>query len=178
QLTRHVFSASSCGICGKATVESVLQNFPPIAASEDDEELGWITPETLFGLPEQLRKQQMTFDATGGLHASALFDEHGVLLLLREDVGRHNALDKVLGNLILRGELGEMESKRRVLLVSGRISFELIQKALAARISLIAGISAPSSLAVSFAQSSGQTLVGFLRPEGMNVYAGAERITK
>jgi FdhD protein len=166
-LTRHVFTSSSCGICGKATIDSVFQNFPPLKSDLR------ISPQTLLALPNRLRAAQETFDKTGGLHASALFDAEGNLKLLREDVGRHNALDKVIGRSVLDGRvpLGD-----RILLVSGRISFELIQKALAAGIPLIAGISAPSSLAVEFAEKSGQTLVGFLRETGFNVYAGAERV--
>ena len=166
-LTRHVFTSSSCGVCGKATIESVFQEFPPI-----ESELS-LSPSRLLGLPDTLRQAQETFEKTGGLHASALFDNKGTLHLLREDVGRHNALDKVIGRSLLEGNLPLID---RVLLVSGRISFELIQKALAAGIPIIAGISAPSSLAVEFAEGSGQTLVGFLREKGFNLYTGAHRI--
>ena len=168
KLTRHVFTSSSCGVCGKATIESIFQEFSPVASSLR------ISTETLLSLPQRLREAQETFERTGGLHASALFDAEGKLEILREDVGRHNALDKVIGRSLLDGRLPLQD---RVLLVSGRISFELIQKALAAGIPLLAGISAPSSLAVDFATKSGQTLVGFLRERGFNVYAGAERVT-
>ncbi len=161
QLTRHVFTSSSCGICGKATIESVFQNFPPIENPIEME------PDVLLQLSEKLRAQQDTFDRTGGLHASALFSRAGELLLVREDVGRHNALDKVIGHSLMN----EIDLSRVVLLVSGRVSFELMQKALAARISFVAGISAPSSLAVSLAKESGQTLVGFLRAGGFNRYS-------
>jgi len=160
-LTRHVFTSSSCGVCGKATIESVFQHFPPV--------LGARLPSAdfLLSLPAKLREAQATFDRTGGLHASALFNREGNLLLLREDVGRHNALDKVIGHALQK----EIPLRDVVLLVSGRISFELMQKALAARIPVVAGISAPSSLAVSLARESGQVLVGFLRERGFNVYA-------
>ena len=167
-LTRHVFTSSSCGVCGKATIESIFQNFPAI---ESDLRIGH---DTLLSLPDRLRAAQETFEKTGGLHASALFDAVGDLKILREDVGRHNALDKVIGRAVLDGEV---PLRDRVLLVSGRISFELIQKALAAGIPIIAGISAPSSLAVEFAKESGQTLVGFLRETGFNVYSGGERVS-
>ena len=162
QLTRHVFSASSCGICGKATIESVFQQFAPIERGI------MLTSDFLLELPGKLRKQQETFDRTGGLHASALFSKDGELLFLREDVGRHNALDKVIGRA-LRDRINLSEV---VLLVSGRISFELMQKALAGGIPAVAGISAPSSLAVKLSRDSGQTLVGFLRERGFNVYSG------
>ena len=162
-LTRHVFSSSSCGICGKATIDAVFGSFPPIGSP------GKVTSSQLVSYPQKLRAAQETFDKTGGIHASALFDSEGQLALLREDVGRHNALDKVTGNALLDGTLPLSD---HTLLLSGRISFELMQKALAAGIPTVAGISAPSSLAVEFARASGQTLVGFLRGKTMNVYAG------
>jgi FdhD protein len=162
RLTRHVFTSSSCGVCGKATIESVFGNFPPVTRHELPD------PALLLSLSAKLRAAQETFDRTGGLHASALFDRAGNLLLLREDVGRHNALDKVIGHALRH----ELPMDELILLVSGRISFELMQKALAARIPVVAGISAPSSLAVKLAKESGQTLVGFLRERGFNVYAG------
>lgn len=167
RLSRHVFSSSSCGICGKATIEAALQQFPPIVEAPQ------VPAQVLLGLPAKLAAAQETFRRTGGLHACALFDVAGELLLLREDVGRHNALDKLIGHELLaqRLPLGS-----RVLLLSGRISFEMTQKALAAGIAIIAAISAPTSLAVEFAQANNQTLVGFLRGETMNVYTGAERL--
>jgi FdhD protein len=164
RLTRHVFTSSSCGVCGKATIESVFGNFPPVARRELPD------PALLLSLSAKLRSAQETFDRTGGLHASALFDRAGSLLLLREDVGRHNALDKVIGHALRH----ELPMDELILLVSGRISFELMQKALAARIPVVAGISAPSSLAVKLAKESGQILVGFLRERGFNVYAGGD----
>ena len=167
RLTRHVFSSSSCGICSKASLEAVRQQFPPI---EDDLE---IDSQILFQLPAVLASAQATFKRTGGLHACALFDAAGDLLVVREDVGRHNALDKVVGWALLAERL---PLRRHILLLSGRASFEMMQKALAAGIPIVAAISAPSSLAVEFARESGQTLVGFLRGERMNVYAGPERL--
>ncbi len=167
RLTRHVFASSSCGLCGKATIESVHRQFPPVSA-----ELR-IAPEVLLQLPAKLSAQQATFDQTGGLHAAALFTASGELLVLREDVGRHNAVDKVLGWAFLNGQFPLAD---HILLVSGRASFEIMQKALAARVPVVAAVSAPSSLAVEFAQQSGQTLVGFLRGEGMNIYAGDARL--
>ncbi len=169
KLSRHVFSSSSCGICGKATIEAALQQFPPIREAVS------VRPEILFGLPGKLRAAQETFQRTGGLHACALFDAAGELLLLREDVGRHNALDKLIGHELLarRLPLGE-----NILLLSGRVSFEMTQKALAAGIAIIAAISAPTSLAVDFARANKQTLIGFLRGETMNVYAGGKRLAQ
>ncbi|HEX4665169.1 MAG TPA: formate dehydrogenase accessory sulfurtransferase FdhD [Chthoniobacterales bacterium] len=168
KLSRHVFSSSSCGICGKATIEAALQQFRPIESALKFE------GRVLLELPGKLAAAQETFQRTGGLHACALFDSKGELLLLREDVGRHNALDKLIGHELLakRLPLGD-----RILLLSGRVSFEMTQKALAAGIAIVAAISAPSSLAVEFARAHHQTLVGFLRGETMNIYAGAERLS-
>lgn len=166
-LTRHVFSASSCGLCGKTSIESVFQQFPSVKGD-------WqVEPKLIASLPDKLRAAQETFSKTGGLHASGLFDLEGRLIVLREDVGRHNALDKILGYALQRGLL---PLDRHILLVSGRVSFEIIQKALAAGIPLLAAISAPSSLAVDFAHEAGQTLVGFLRGETMNVYTHPQRV--
>jgi len=163
-LTRHVFTSSSCGVCGKATIDSVMGQFPPVERSWE------ASPGLLLSLPDKLRAAQKTFDRTGGLHASALFTQDGDLRLLREDVGRHNALDKVIGHSLLH----RIPLDESILLVSGRISFELMQKSLAARIPVVAGISAPSSLAVRVARESGQTLVGFLRERGFNRYHAME----
>ena len=168
KLSRHVFTSSSCGICGKATIESVFQTFPPLSTDSME-----ISAATLLSLPTELNKHQKSFHQTGGLHASALFSTNGELQIIREDVGRHNALDKVVGHALLEQSTPLSD---RVLLLSGRISFELMQKALAAGIPIVAGISAPSSLAIKFAQESGQTLVGFLRSGSFNVYAGEMRI--
>lgn len=169
KMTRHVFTSSSCGICSKATIQAVQQQFPAI---HDDCE---IDPAVLIGLPQTLGLAQETFKRTGGLHACALFDLTGKLIVMREDVGRHNALDKIIGWALLEGRL---PLRGQVLLLSGRTSFEMLQKALAAGIPIVAAISAPSSLAVQFARDCRQTLIGFLRGERMNIYAGADRVRK
>ncbi|MEO7598035.1 MAG: formate dehydrogenase accessory sulfurtransferase FdhD, partial [Opitutus sp.] len=168
RLTRHVFSSSSCGVCGKATLDAVLQNFPAVTGAV-------IFDAALLGvLPARLRAAQPVFDSTGGLHACALFATTGEIESVREDVGRHNAVDKVLGRALLDGKL---PLSRSGLLLSGRISFELVQKALAAGIPLIAGIGAPSSLAIECAKRGNVTLIGFLRTDRFNVYTGAERLS-
>ena len=163
RLTRHVFTSSSCGICSKASIDAVRAQFAPIAQPFSPRR------DVLSALPARLRGGQAAFAASGGLHASALFDAAGKLELLREDVGRHNALDKVVGAAFFAEQLPLND---RILLVSGRVSFEIMQKALAAGIPCVAAISAPTSAAVEFAHESGQTLIGFLRDERMNVYAG------
>ncbi len=165
RLTRHVFSASSCGLCGKATLEAIGKQFPPINARPT------ITLAALHRAASALFDAQTTFQATGGLHAAALLHDDGTLAVVREDVGRHNAVDKVLGYALLY-RIENPDSKFQTLLVSGRVAFEIMQKALAARIALIAAVSAPTSLAVDFATTHGQTLVGFLRPGRANLYAG------
>ncbi|MEW5977672.1 MAG: formate dehydrogenase accessory sulfurtransferase FdhD [Acidobacteriota bacterium] len=167
RLTRHVFASSSCGVCGKATIQSVHQHFPPLHIEFQ------IEGGMLLQLPDRLRRAQSNFDRTGGLHAAAIFDAAGNLLVLREDVGRHNAVDKVLGWGLLEGY---SPFEHHILMVSGRSSFEIMQKALAGRVPIVAAVSAPSSLAVQFAQESGQTLVGFLRESRMNIYSFPERI--
>lgn len=166
-LTRHVFSASSCGICGKTSIDSVFQRFPAVQGEWN------VAPSLIASLPDKLRAAQETFSQTGGLHASGLFDLEGNLVVTREDVGRHNALDKIIGHALQQNLL---PLDKHILLVSGRVSFEIIQKALAAGIPLVAAISAPSSLAVEFAQEAGQTLVGFLRGGTMNVYTHPQRV--
>jgi FdhD protein len=168
QLTRHVFATSSCGLCGKASIRAVRRQFKPIRSSR-----ARVSADVLLGLGAALRSGQQTFDLTGGLHAAALFDLAGRLVVLREDVGRHNAVDKVVGHLLLQDKLPEDGG---ILMVSGRASFEILQKALAARIPIIAAVSAPSSLAVEFARENGQTLIGFLREDRMNIYAGPDRV--
>lgn len=169
RLTRHVFASSSCGLCGKATIEAVHRRFKPVRAKLA------VEPETLLRLPERMRQQQAAFERTGGLHAAAVFDCRGNLLVLREDVGRHNAVDKVIGCGLLRNKL---PFDRHLLMVSGRASFEIVQKALAARIPIVCAVSAPSSLAVAFARDSGQTLIGFLRGDSFNVYSHPKQIGK
>jgi FdhD protein len=167
KLTRHVFASSSCGICGKASIDTVHQHFAAVNS------IVRLAPSVLLALPDKLRKSQSTFDRTGGLHAAGLFDSDGKLLLMREDVGRHNALDKVLGRALLENWL---PLSNCVLLVSGRASFEIVQKALSAGIPIIAAVSAPSSLAMELARESRQTLIGFLREKSFNIYAHPERI--
>lgn len=167
RLTRHVFSSSSCGICGKATIDGIFQNFHPLAA-------GPMFPAALLAaVPESLRAAQPIFAATGGLHGCALFSPGGDLATVREDVGRHNAVDKLIGHALLAENL---PLTGHGLLLSGRISFELVQKALAGGIPLVAGIGAPSSLAIEFAERANITLVGFLRADRFNIYTGANRI--
>lgn len=166
-LTRHVFASSSCGLCGKATIESVHQKFPPVT------DLERFNQGMVQAMPAKLRASQEQFEKTGGLHAAGIFDREGNLLVLREDVGRHNAVDKVIGWGFLQGSL---PFAQHALMVSGRASFEIMQKALAAGIPLVAAVSAPSSLAVEFARDSGQTLIGFLRGEIFNIYSHPERI--
>ncbi|MSU23788.1 MAG: formate dehydrogenase accessory sulfurtransferase FdhD [Opitutus sp.] len=163
RLTRNVFTSSSCGLCSKASIEAVRAQFPPLGESFSPRRA------VLAALPEKLRAAQAAFAATGGLHASGLFDAAGTLEVAREDVGRHNALDKIIGQALLAGRL---PLAGRLVLMSGRVSFEIMQKALVAGIPCVAAISAPTSAAVEFARASGQTLVGFLRSERMNVYAG------
>jgi FdhD protein len=167
RLTRHVFASSSCGICGKATIDSILHDISPIESNIA------IDASLIAQLPATMHTQQQTFHRTGGLHAAALFDLDGKLIVLREDVGRHNAVDKVIGYALMR-DLVPLD--RYVLLVSGRASFEIMQKSLAARIPIIAAVSAPSSLAVEFANRSGQTLVGFVRDGRMNIYTNPQRV--
>ncbi len=161
RLTRHLFTGSSCGLCGKATLDAIFIDFPPIENRIE------VSGEVLLALPEKLRAAQATFERTGGLHAAGIFTAEGELVIIREDIGRHNAVDKVIGHALLNG----IALTSTLLLVSGRISFEIMQKALAARIPTLAAISAPSSLAVDFARQSGQSLVGFLRPPTFNRYS-------
>ncbi len=167
QLTRHVFASSSCGLCGKATIDAVRLHFPRSRSRAK------VSAEMLLQLPERLRQAQATFERTGGLHAAAVFDLSGKLLVLREDVGRHNAVDKVLGHGLLHGLL---PFSRHILMVSGRASFEIMQKALAASLPIVCAVSAPSTLAVDFAREGGQTLVGFLRGNRMNIYSRPDRL--
>jgi len=166
-LERHFFAHSACGVCGKSGLETLrLRGYEPLGP-------GFAVPaERVSSLPERLRSSQGLFERTGGLHAAALFDPEGRLLASREDVGRHNALDKLIGWALLEDRLPLSES---LLLVSGRASFELVQKALAAGIPILAAISAPSSLAVEVARAFNLTLIGFLRGS-FNLYSGPERV--
>ncbi|MFJ4438474.1 formate dehydrogenase accessory sulfurtransferase FdhD [Streptomyces sp. NPDC088923] len=170
-LERNVYTSSSCGLCGKASLDAVrTQTHFPLAEETPPLRL---SPALLSALPDRLRAAQRVFDRTGGLHAAALFSESGELVDIREDVGRHNAVDKLVGRALTDARL---PLSRTILLVSGRASFELAQKAVMAGIPVLAAVSAPSSLAVDLAAETGMTLVGFLRGESMNVYAGEERI--
>jgi FdhD protein len=169
RVERNFYTTSSCGVCGKASLDAVrLRSW--FSPADDSCQ---ISPQTLFALPDVLRASQRLFDSTGGLHAAGLFTGEGQLLVVREDVGRHNAVDKVLGWALLNDRV---PARSCLLMVSGRASFELVQKAAMAGIPLLAAVSAPSSLAVELAADAGLTLVGFLRGTTMNIYAGAERI--
>lgn len=159
--------AASCGVCGKTSIDAVQGRFPPVTSRLT------IDRQLLLGLPDKLRESQSVFEKTGGLHSAGIFDLEGNLIVSREDVGRHNALDKVIGYAALNDLLPLDE---HVLVVSGRVAFEIMQKALAAQLAIVAAVSAPSSLAVSFALKSGQTLVGFLRHPKFNVYSHPQRI--
>ena len=168
RLTRHTFASSSCGLCGKASIDAVRAAAPALPSGAR------VVPRkaVLEQIPEVLREQQRGFALTGGVHASGLFKQDGSLLALREDVGRHNALDKAIGWAFFAERLPLDDC---ILLVSGRVSFELMQKALMAGIPTVAAVSAPTSLAVEFARESGQTLVGFMRGDHLNLYAGTIR---
>ena len=167
RLTRNVFAASSCGMCGAMAIDAVRRHFPKVRS-----ELR-LTAEALLGLPPRMREAQAGFAASGGIHAAALFEEGRELLAVREDVGRHNAVDKLLGWAVANGLL---PLSNVVLVVSGRASFEILHKALAGGVPIVAAVSAPSSLAVEFAHRNGQTLVGFLRDDRFNVYSRPGRI--
>jgi FdhD protein len=168
-LERHFYTSSACGVCGKASLEALaLRGCGPLPPGGPQ-----LSPETLYQLPDRLREAQNVFESTGGLHAAGLFTVDGELLAAREDVGRHNAVDKLVGWALLSGRLPGSEL---VLLVSGRASYEIVQKALAAGIPVIGAVSAPSSLAVAVAEEFGLTLVGFLRGRRCNVYADSGRI--
>ena len=167
RLARRGAAVSSCGVCGKESIRAVRRRLPPVVS-------GWkVSAELLASLPEKLRAAQPTFERTGGLHAAGIFTRTGELVVAREDIGRHNAVDKVIGFGLLNGLLPFDE---HLLIVSGRASFEIMQKSLAAQLPIVGAVSAPSSLAVEFARASRQTLVGFLRAERMNIYSGRARV--
>jgi FdhD protein len=165
---RHFIATASCGICGKASLDEVALRSDPIPAGAPV-----VTRATILALPDALRAAQRAFDETGGLHASGLFSPSGKLVVLREDVGRHNALDKVIGSQVLAGRPPLNDT---ILMVSGRVSFEIVQKAAVAGIPIICAVSAPSDLAISAAERLGVTLIGFLRGDGFNVYTHDNRI--
>jgi FdhD protein len=169
KLQRHFYTSSSCGVCGKISIESLYSARP---ANHRQTPLT-INAGILYHLPLLLREGQNLFDVTGGLHAAGLFDRNGHLLAVREDVGRHNALDKLIGHALLHSDL---PLDQHILLLSGRACFELIQKAAMAGFSIVAAVGPPSSLAVQLAQESGMTLVGFLKAQRFNIYTGAQRI--
>ncbi len=167
RLKRNFYATSSCGICGKASIEQIKTHEKPITSKIS------VPLDIVHGLGHSLRKAQTLFEKTGGLHAAGVFDDKGVLYTLHEDVGRHNAVDKAIGHMILQDR---PVLDHHLLMVSGRASFEIVQKAVMARIPIVCAVSAPSSLAVETAREFGVTLVGFLREDDFNVYTHAERI--
>ena len=170
KLQRGTVMGSACGVCGKTSIENVIPvGLPPVSSRIR------VTPELLETLPDRLRERQSIFAKTGGLHAAALFSGEGALREVREDIGRHNATDKVVGAFLLRAELPISDG---ILMVSGRAGFEIVQKAFAAGIAVVATVSAPSSLAVALAETGGVTLIGFLRGRRFNVYANPGRVVR
>ena len=167
RLQRNTVTSSACGLCGRTTIEGILTDTAPIVAPVQ------VSVDLLYALEPALSAAQSTFEKTGGLHAAGLFDSEGRLLVLREDIGRHNTVDKIVGHMLLANRL---PLDRHILMVSGRAGFEIVQKALIARIPIVASVSAPSSLAADLARACGMTLVGFLRRGGLNIYAGAHRV--
>jgi FdhD protein len=169
RLKRHFYTTSSCGVCGKASIEALTVQGCSMAARETPS----VRASVIYGLPDALRKAQPVFERTGGLHAAGLFDASGALLAVREDVGRHNAVDKLIGAEFLAGRTPLHE---RMVLVSGRASFELVQKCVVAGVPVLASVGAPSSLAVEAARRFGMTLLGFVRDGRFNIYPGHRRI--
>ena len=169
---RQVIANSSCGVCGRSTIDELLGELAPLPVDPRDP---LVPLDVVRELPDRLRARQSTFDETGGLHAAAICSPEGEILAVAEDVGRHNAVDKVVGRLLLDASR-DTGPAGRILIVSGRVSFEIVQKAWIAEIPIVAAISAPTSLAVDLAHAGGVTLVGFLRPGSLNIYAGAARL--
>lgn len=169
-LERNFYTTSSCGVCGKASIDAIKT----VSVYHNEDNALLVSSQVIFSLKKKLNVQQSIFESTGGLHASALFDLNGQFITLREDVGRHNALDKLIGDALLNDLL---PLTNQILLLSGRASFELIQKAGMAGIKIVAAIGAPSSLAVKLAEESNITLIGFLKSDKFNIYSGFERIS-
>lgn len=172
QLKRNFYTTSSCGVCGKESIEAIHQACR--IAPRNNTLL--VDKDIVFSLPDRLKEVQKTFISTGGIHAAAFFNANGTLINFREDVGRHNALDKLIGAEILKADSEELNLQDRLLLLSGRASFELIQKAAMAGVRIVCALGAPSSLAVETAQSFGMTLIGFLKSHSANIYCGPERL--
>lgn len=168
-VSRNFYTTSSCGICGKASLDAIRT----VSFYEHEKDATFVNASALHHLPHNLKKQQVVFENTGGIHASALFSLEGNFKMLREDVGRHNALDKIIGAALMKGQL---PLNNYILFLSGRASFELVQKAVMAGIKIIAAVGAPSSLAVELAREAGITLIGFLRNDRFNIYSGHQRI--
>jgi len=167
KLKRNFYATSSCGVCGKAAIENIRTEAKPLNGKFR------VKLDVFYRLGTAMRSAQTVFEKTGGLHGAGIFDLHGALIEVREDIGRHNAVDKAIGRMFLDGKL---PLDKHLLMVSGRASFEIMQKALMAGVPIVCAVSAPSSLAVEFAREAGMTLVGFLRTDQFNVYSGAERI--
>ncbi len=170
KLERHFYTSSSCGVCGKSSIDALKMTAQPQLPIAQPK----ISKQLIHQFPQLLREQQAVFDHTGGLHAAALFNNQGQLLLLREDVGRHNAVDKLIGAVSLQAELDFAQS---IILVSGRVSFELVQKSLVAGIPMLIALGAPSSLAIQLAEEWGMTIIGFARDGRFNIYCGRQRVS-
>ena len=170
RLERHFYTSSSCGVCGKTSIDMVTQHINFLLSSSSPK----LNPDLFYSMPDQLRSKQAHFSQTGGIHGAGLFNHQGKCLLCFEDVGRHNAMDKLIGAALLQEELPLAE---KIVLVSGRASFELVQKALMAGIPVMAAVGAPSSLAIELAKAHGMTLIGFLKAGSFNVYTGKQRFT-